>query len=72
MYAGDENLPADDDAFGPFSDEPESVYCQTHGWTTTTGGGSTAGFTGAAIYWEDRACGCQWMDDSADTLERVR
>lgn len=72
MYAGDENLPADDDAFGPFADEPEQVYCARHAWVTVTDAGTTDGFTGATVYWETRSCGCQWMDDSADSLDRVR
>lgn len=72
MYAGDEYLPADDDAFGPFAEEPEQVYCSRHAWVTVTDAGTAEGFTGAPIYWENRSCGCQWMDNSADTLERVR
>lgn len=51
--------------------EVELGACVTHGVQEVRECGSSPGFTGALIFWETLACGCQLVDTSADTLKAV-
>lgn len=52
--------------------EPWPEYCEKHGTTYVVDAGDNPGFTGATIYWQRLACGCDQVDASGDTLEAVR
>jgi hypothetical protein len=51
---------------------PPVEVCKAHGEQQIVDAGEADGFTGATIYWATLECGCQWVDDSDDTLERMR